>query len=113
MDAVKRGSVAALAGLALALSACAGQPYHEETPHHYSKDTRGNRIACYAGDTVNEYECVPVRRHPYAYDPYWDPYWPRASIGIYYGWPYYYYGPGWYPYRYSYPYRPWRGPRHR
>jgi hypothetical protein len=99
-----------LAAIVLALSACAGHPYREEQPHHYSKDRDGNRIACYATEVANEYDCVPVvRRQAYAYDPYWDPFWPGFSLGFYYGWPRYYnYGPYWYPYRY--PHRPWHGP---
>jgi len=103
------------AAMVLALSACAGHPYREEAPHHYSKDARGSRIACYATEAANEYECVPaVRRRAYAYDPYWDPYWPWVSFGLYYGWPHYYYGHGGYgTYRYRYPHRPWRGPHPR
>ena len=95
-----------LAALLLALSGCAGQPHHDEQPHHYSKDDRGNRIACYASEVAREYECVPVvRRQAYAYDPYWDPYWPWVSFGLYYGWPHHYYGHGGYP-AYRYPHRP-------
>ncbi len=87
-----------LAATMVALSACAGTPAREEAPHHYSKDRNGNRIACYATETANEYDCVPVvRRQGYAYDPYWDPYWPSVSFGLHYGWPHYY-GHIWYPY---------------
>jgi hypothetical protein len=75
--------------LGLALAGCAGDRVREEeAPHHFSKDTHGNRIACYTTDVANEYECVPVYRryaaYPYGY-PY-DPYW---SAGFVYGWPYY------------------------
>lgn len=101
-----------LAAVALALSACATHPYHEQEPHHYSKDRDGGRVACYATEAANEYECVPVvRRYPYRYDPYWDPYWPWVSFGLYYGWPhYYYYGHHHYYYPRSHPRphpRPW------
>lgn len=73
------------AALGLALGACAGHPTHEEPPHHFSKDAHGSRIACYATDVSNEYECVPVYRRYAAYPyPYYDPYW---SAGFIYGWP--------------------------
>jgi hypothetical protein len=82
-----------IAATALALSACAGRPYHEEEPHHFSKDARGNRIACYATDVAKEYDCVPVVRRYSYYDPYYyDPFWPHWSVGFYYGVPWYWYG---------------------
>jgi hypothetical protein len=85
----------AATALALALSACAGAPEKIEDPHHYSKDRDGNRTACYATGTANEYECEPVTRR-YArsgfHDPFWDPWW---SYGF--GYPSY----GGYPWMYS------------
>jgi hypothetical protein len=105
-----------LAACALALGGCATQRYHEEEPHHFSRDADGNRIACYATEVASEYECVPVvRRYPRAYhDPYWDPFWPHVSLGFWYGWPHYYPGTVWYPAP-RHPHRPWRHhfPRHR
>jgi len=79
--------VLACGALVAALAGCAANRPYEE-PHHFSRDSRGNRIACYATEAANEYECVPVRRYAYA-DPYYDPYW---SLGFYYGWPRYYGG---------------------
>jgi hypothetical protein len=76
----------AATALVLALSACAGAPAKIEDPHHYSKDREGNRTACYATETANEYECVPVTRryaHSRYEDPFWDPWW---SYGFGYSW---------------------------
>lgn len=74
----------AVAACALAVAGCAHDAVRED-PHHYSKDARGNRIACYTTTVANEYECVPVRRYAYAEPyPYYDPFW---SMGFYYGWP--------------------------
>jgi len=71
---------------ALAAAGCARGAVREE-PHHFSKDARGNRVACYTTDVANEYECVPVYRdHGYYGRGYYDPYW---SAGFLYGWPYY------------------------
>ena len=90
----------AILAAALALGACAAHQPREE-PHHYSKDRGGNRIACYATDVANEYDCLPARArypHGYAYDPfYYDPFWPYWSLGFYYGGPHYYVGSVWYP----------------
>jgi hypothetical protein len=75
-----------VAACALALGGCA-RNYVREEPHHFSKDARGNRIACYTTDVANEFECVPVYRdYGYAgYRGYHDPFW---SPGYLYGWPY-------------------------
>jgi hypothetical protein len=91
--------IAAIAAVALAFAGCAGHRPREE-PHHYSKDRYGDRIACYATDVVNEYECVPTVRSRYAYDPFYDPWWPRWSVGLFYGPPRYY----------GYAYYPWYAP---
>lgn len=80
-----------LLALAATIAGCVGNPAYEEAPHHFSKDSHGNRIACYPTAVADEYECVPVyRRHaaypypyPYSY-PYYDPFW---SAGYVYGWP--------------------------
>jgi hypothetical protein len=75
----------AVAAAILAVAGCATNGRYEEPPHHFSKDARGNRLACYGTEVANEYECVPVvRRHGYA-DPYYDPFW---SARFLYGWPY-------------------------
>lgn len=77
-------SLAAVACVA-ALAGCAHDGVRPE-PHHFSKDARGNRIACYTTAVANEYECVPTRSYaaaPYPY-PYYDPFW---ATGFYYGWP--------------------------
>lgn len=76
--------ILAIGAAASVLAGCAHDSVREE-PHHFSKDARGHRIACYSTTVANEYECVPVRRYAYA-DPYYDPYW---SMGFYYGWPRY------------------------
>lgn len=71
----------------LALTGCARE-YVREEPHHFSKDARGNRIACYTTDIANEFECVPVYRnygYGYGYPGYYDPFWGAG----FYGWPYY------------------------
>lgn len=105
MRNIARLMAAGLAGLLL-LGGCAHDSYREE-PHHFSKDSRGHRVACYATDVADEYECVPAyRSHPYAgypyaygYDPFYDPYWHAHII----------YAPA---YRYEpYPYRPQPPPR--
>ena len=94
-----------VAAAAVGLGACVAQP--REEPHHYSKDRDGNRIACYATDVANEYDCVPTRRAydtAYDYDPYfYDPFWPYWSAG------YWWYGPR---YDYDYPARPLPPPHH-
>lgn len=70
---------------ALALAGCARE-YVREEPHHFSKDARGNRIACYTTDIANEFECVPVYRdYGYGYPGGYYPYWGAG----FYGWPYY------------------------
>jgi hypothetical protein len=67
--------------LGLALTGCAHDSYREE-PHHFSKDSRGNRVACFATDVVDEYECVPAYRSTgYAYyDPFYDPFWGVGAV---------------------------------
>lgn len=79
-------NILAAGAFALALMGCARE-YVREEPHHFSKDSHGNRVACYPTDVANEYECVPVyRSYGYAYPyPHYDPFW---SAGFLYGWPY-------------------------
>lgn len=84
---------------AVALLGACVMPPPREAPHHYSTDRNGNRIACYTTATANEYECTPLRTARVYDDPYYDPFWPRVSVGMYYGWPGYPY------YAYPYPYR--------
>jgi hypothetical protein len=80
--------IAGLCAALLAVAGCARQPVHEEAPHHFSKDARGNRLACYTTDVASEYECVPVaRRYGHAYDPLYDPFWPHGYLGWHYGYP--------------------------
>ena len=78
--------IVAVGACVLTLGGCARE-YVREEPHHFSKDARGHRVACYTTDVANEYECVPVYRdYGYAYPRgYYDPYW---STGFLYGWPY-------------------------
>lgn len=73
---------------ALALAGCA-RHYVREEPHHFSKDARGHRIACYATDVVDEFECVPVYREHHAWG-YPGGYYagPYGWAGVY-GWPHY------------------------
>lgn len=80
------GKLLVAGACALVVTGCA-QQYVREEPHHFSKDARGNRIACYPTDIADEFECVPVRRaYGYGYPHgYYDPYW----MGGFYGWPYY------------------------
>ena len=69
----------------LVLTGCAHDSYRED-PHHFSKDSRDNRVACYATEAANEYECVPAYRgYPYVHyrDPFYDPYWGVGFYGYY------------------------------
>lgn len=93
MKTIHRITLIAAAAL---LGACVA-PQPRELPHHYSTDRNGNRIACFTTATANEYECTPVRTARLYDNPYYDPFWPGVSWGMYYGWPGYYPGYGVYP----------------
>ena len=85
---MRKITVIGVALLALAAGGCASrEPVYEEQPHHFSRDERGNRLACYTTDIASEYDCVRVARRYGAQDHY-DPFWPHGYLGWHYGYPY-------------------------